>query len=181
MLGKGDATMPATLMPVELYLRLSDEFEPDADYVDGEIELRPMGEFDHTTWQQALELWFVQHRADWNIRVRCELRVQVSPTRFRIPDVVVWDRSNPRERILTHPPIAVFEVLSPEDRMARMMVKLADYEAMGIRTIRVIKPETGIISRFERGRLEPVSPRIEQLPGSLCSIDWAKVVDSLDI
>ena len=181
MLGKGDATMPATLYPLESYLGHTDEFEPDADYVDGEIELRPMGEFDHATWQQAIEHWFDRNRIEWNIRVRCELRVQVSPTRFRIPDVVVWDRSNPPERILTHPPIAVFEVLSPEDRMPRMMIKLADYEAMGIRTIRVIEPETGAVSRFEHGILEPVTSTVEQLPGSLCSIDWAKVEESLDL
>jgi len=31
-------------MPLELYLGHTDEFEPDADYVDGEIELRPMGD-----------------------------------------------------------------------------------------------------------------------------------------
>ncbi len=36
--------MPSTLMPLELYLGRTDEFEPDADYVNGEIELRPPGE-----------------------------------------------------------------------------------------------------------------------------------------
>lgn len=41
-------------VPVELYLRSS--YEPDTDFVDGEVELRPMGEYDHATWQQALQL-----------------------------------------------------------------------------------------------------------------------------
>ncbi len=167
-------------MPVELYLRLSDEFEPDADYVDGEIELRPMGEFDHTSWQTAIQMWFMNHGPEWNVRVRQELRVQVSPTRYRIPDVVVWDRSRPTEQILTHTPIAIFEVLSPEDRMSRMMIKLADYEAMGIRTIRVIQPKSKEISRFENGTLVPVDTEIEQLPDSPCSIDWARVKEMLD-
>jgi hypothetical protein len=31
-------------VPLEVYLRSS--YEPDAEYVDGEIELRPMGEHD---------------------------------------------------------------------------------------------------------------------------------------
>jgi Uma2 family endonuclease len=172
--------MHATLMPVELYLRLSDEFEPDADYVDGEIELRPMGEFDHTSWQTAIQMWFMNHAIEWNVRARCELRVQVSATRYRIPDVVVWDRSLPIEQILTHTPIAAFEVLSPEDRMSRMMIKLADYEAMGIRTIRVIQPKTGQISRFEGGSLDPIGEVLEQLPNSRCSIDWGKVREMLD-
>ena len=90
-----------------------------------------MGRFDHATWQQALQLWFTQNKSEWNIRVRPELRVRVSPTRYRVPDVTVFNRDRPIEQILTHPPVAVFEVLSPEDRIHRMLRKLADYEAMG--------------------------------------------------
>jgi hypothetical protein len=46
--------MPATLIPLEEYLRYSGEYEPDADYVDGELELRPMGQYDHAPRQQAV-------------------------------------------------------------------------------------------------------------------------------
>jgi len=172
--------MPATLLPLDLYLGHAGDFEPDADYIDGEIELRPMGELDHATWQMALLSWFDRQREEWNIRVRCELRVQTGTKTYRVPDVVVWDRSLPREQILTHPPIAVFEVLSPEDRMSRMMKKLADYERMGIKTIRVIVPETGKISSFVNGKLEPITDATEQLSGSLCFIDWAKVKGLMD-
>ena len=41
-----------THVPVKVYLRSS--YEPDAEYVDGRIEKRPMGEFDHSSWQQAI-------------------------------------------------------------------------------------------------------------------------------
>ena len=157
----------------------SDLYEPAADYVDGEIEERPMGEFDHATWQQAIERWFLQHDAEWNIRVRCELRVQVSPTRYRIPDVVVFDRSRPIEQMLTHPPIAVFEVLSPEDRISRLLVKWADYARMGIRAVRVIEPATGEIFVYERGALIP-APVQEEIPGTSCSIDWKQIRELLD-
>jgi Uma2 family endonuclease len=169
-----------TMVPVELYLHSPAEYEPDAEYVDGEIELRPMGEYDHSTWQQAIERWFLGHLKDWNIRVRVELRVRVSPTRYRVPDVVVFDRDQPVEQILTKSPIAVFEVLSPEDRMSRVMVKLGDYEAMGIPAIRVIDPATGAIFRYESGRLESVVVTAEQLAGSRCSIDWDQVRALLD-
>jgi hypothetical protein len=56
----------------------------------------------------------------------------------------------------------------------------ADYVAMGIRTIRVIQPKTGTISTFAGGKLEPVEAVVEQLPGTPCSIDWAKVKEMLD-
>ncbi len=47
----------ATYVPVETYLRSS--YEPDAEYVDGEIEQRPMGEHDHASWQAAIQRWFL--------------------------------------------------------------------------------------------------------------------------
>jgi Uma2 family endonuclease len=136
-----------THVPVELYLRSS--YEPDAEYVDGRIEERPMGEFDHASWQQAIQRWFLHHEKEWGVRVRPELRVKVAPTRYRVPDVTVLDRSRPVEQIITHPPLAVFEVLFPEDRVQRLKLKLEDYRAMGIPEIWVIDPQDGTFYRYE--------------------------------
>jgi hypothetical protein len=72
---------------VEVYLRSS--YEPDAEYVDGRIEERPMGEFDHALWQQAILKWFWLHEKEWSIRALPELRVQVAANRYRVPDVTV--------------------------------------------------------------------------------------------
>ncbi len=140
-----------TRVPLEVYLHSS--YEPDAEFVDGEIEERPMGEYDHAAWQQAICYWFQQHAKDWSIRVKPELRMQVAPKRFMVPDVTVLDRNLPTEQIITHPPVAVFEVLSPEDTVRRLMRKLNDYHAMGIPEIWVVDPETKVFSRFEDGQL----------------------------
>lgn len=142
-------------VPVEVYLRSS--YDPDAEFVDGAIEERPMGEYDHASWQEAIMKWFWQHADEWNIRVKPELRVQVSATRFRVPDVTVLDRRQPIEQIITHAPLAVFEILSPEDTMTRMMRKLGDYAAMGIPQIWVIDPEPKAYFRFEKGELHRTS------------------------
>ena len=141
-------------IPVEVYLHNS-SYEPDAEFVDGQIEERPVGEYDHASWQEAIILWFREHAQEWNVRVKPELRVQVAPTRFRVPDVTVLDRSQPVEQIITHPPIAVFEVLSPEDTMTRMMRKLNDYAAMGIQHVWVIDPASKTYYQFVDGRLNP--------------------------
>ncbi|HKO10917.1 MAG TPA: Uma2 family endonuclease [Acidobacteriaceae bacterium] len=143
-------------VPVEVYLR-SSEYEPDAEYVDGEIEERPMGTYDHADWQQAIQQWFAGHAQEWKIRVLPELRVQVSPTRFRVPDVTVLDRAQPREQIVTHAPLAVFEILSPEDTVKRLNRKLADYAAMGIPQIWVVDPESGAFQHYRDGALIPSS------------------------
>jgi Uma2 family endonuclease len=166
----------STQVPIEVYLRSS--YEPDAEYVDGAIEERPMGQYDHAAWQEAIILWFRQHALEWNIRVKPELRVQVSATRFRVPDVTVLDRSRPIEQILTHPPIAVFEVLSPEDTKTRIMRKLGDYATMGISHIWVIDPENGESFLFRHGELTPSSDFGE--PGDLINFTIKEIEKLLD-
>jgi hypothetical protein len=140
-----------THVPVEVYLRSS--YEPDAEYVDGAIEERVVGEYDHAAWQEAICFWFRQHAKVWSVRVKPELRIQVSPTRFRVPDVTVLDRAQPIEQIVTHPPVAVFEILSPEDTMQRLKRKLEDYRTMGIPEVWVIDPQDGAYYRYQDRQL----------------------------
>ncbi len=160
------------LLSLEQYLR--SEYEPDAEYVDGEVEQRSMGEYDHSSWQQAIERWFLEHAKEWGIRVRCELRTQVGPTRYRVPDVVVFDRARPVEQILTHPPIAVFEVLSPEDTTSRLLVKLDDYQYMGVRNIFVLDPRLERAFRYVQGELR-LSEGVLPLEGGLGRVDWEAI------
>ena len=166
----------ATRIPVELYL--DSMYEPDAEYVDGDVEERPMGEYDHSSWQFAIQRWFTGYQDQWNIRVLPELRVQVSPTRYRVPDMVLLDHARVKEQIITYPPIAVFEILSPEDRMDRVLVKLADYEAMGVKNIVLIDPKQTIVWRYEGGTL--FQSRAAEFAGSPCTINWETVIQYLD-
>lgn len=145
------ATATTSYVPLEVYLK--SKYEPDAEYVDGTIEERPMGELDHSEWQGAILAWFRAHTAEWNARGLAELRVQVAPTRFRIPDVTILDRDQSREQIITRAPLAVFEILSPEDTIQRSLRKLADYEAMGIEQIWLIDPGTKTYYQFKQGQL----------------------------
>jgi Uma2 family endonuclease len=146
------ATATKTLL--EVYLR-SSEYEPDAEYVDGVIEERPVGEYDHAAWQLAILAYFLRH-SEWKAKALPELRVQVSPTRFRVPDVTVLNQDAPKEQIVTHPPLAVFEILSPEDTVTRMLIKLADYAAMGIEGIFLIDPATDAYYLYQQGSLDHI-------------------------
>src|SRR5215469_17157816 len=92
---------------IETYLKTS--YHPDRDYVDGEIEERNLGEFDHATIQMAVLAWFYARRNDWNIHVLPEQRVRVSGMRVRIPDVCLVSRDLPVEQVITHPPLVVVE------------------------------------------------------------------------
>lgn len=171
--------MAAVPQPTPLEVYLNSSFEPDAEFVDGVIEERPMGEWTHADWQAAILEFFRTRRREWNIRAAAELRVQVSPNNFRVPDVAVLDRNQPVEEIVTAPPIAVFEILSPEDTLSRMMSKLSEYAAMGVKTILVIEPK-GKNYRFRNGALEPLTESSFDFPGSACRFDLAEIEKLLD-
>ena len=170
--------MPA--LPISPQEYLQSDFEPDADYVDGLIEERPMGEYSHSTWQAAILAWFQQHAREWNIRARPELRLQVSSTRYRVPDVAILDRNQLTEPVLTTPPLAVFEILSPEDRLKRLLIKLEDYRLMGVRDIVVIDPEDGRFYRYSNGSLGLVKESVLHFGTESMALDRDAVQQLLD-
>ncbi len=165
-------TLPERRMSEREYL--TTEFEPAAEFVDGVIEERPGGEYDHSTWQEALQAWFRAHYPEWQLRARPELRVRVSPTRYRIPDVAVVAMSEPIAQVWVTAPVAVFEVLSPDDTMRRVLVKLGDYERMGIRNVFVIDPEGPSFLQFKDGKLGPAEARVA-LREAKGTVDWSAI------
>jgi Uma2 family endonuclease len=167
----------STFVSVEEYLRSS--FEPDAEYEDGRIEERAVGENDHSAWQDAICAWFRQQAKRGQIRVRPGFRVQVAPTCFLVPDVTLLDRNRPIEKIATYPPVAVSEILSPTDTLKRIMAKCLLYEQMGIQTILVIDPD-GPKYQYLSGGLEQLQVRAFDLPGSTARFDLDEIEMLLD-
>jgi Uma2 family endonuclease len=123
------------LISVEEYLATS--YRPDCDYVDGEVVERNLGERDHSWLQGVLSRLLMNRYESSGIFVFPELRVQVKPTRFRIPDICVT-LGFPDEHILTKPPILCIEILSPEDRMKRIKERVTDYLEMGVPSVWVL-------------------------------------------
>jgi Uma2 family endonuclease len=74
------------------------------------------------------------------IRVLPEQRVQVSRTRFRVPDLGVLLTPAPRDPIVTQAPFLCVEILSEEDRVSRLNEKLSDYFQIGVRYVWVLDP-----------------------------------------
>jgi len=130
----------ATLISVGEYLRTS--FHPDCEFLEGRIEERNGGEHDHAALQAALIIWFGQHQQEWNLEVLPEQRVQVSATRFRIPDVCLVSRDHAVEQIITVPPLACIEILSPEDTLRKMREKISDYRGFGVENVWILDPAT---------------------------------------
>jgi Uma2 family endonuclease len=144
----------ATLFSVQEYLAAS--FRPDRDYVDGEIQERNLGERPHSYAQMSLGAFLFQRKAQWGITVLSEQRVQVSPTRFRVPDICVIYASDPNEAIVRQAPFLCIEVVSPEDRVLRLNERLSDYFQMGVRYVWVIDPQTRRAFCYTPGEMHEV-------------------------
>lgn len=126
---------------VSVHEYLTSAFSPDCDYVDGVIEERNLGELDHARLQTAIAAYLYARRKKWGIHVFAEMRVQVSATRFRVPDVCVVAGAEPTEQILRSPPFICIEVLSPDDRIGRVQQRIDDYIAFGVPYIWLLNPE----------------------------------------
>ena len=129
-----------TLVSVEEYLHTS--YRPDCDYVDGAIVERYVGETDHSDCQGRIYAYFLNRSRQLSVYPLVEERVQVSGSRFRIPDVCVVLGPKPVEQILTTPPLICIEILSKDDRMTAMQERIGDYLQFGVRYVWVVDPRT---------------------------------------
>jgi Uma2 family endonuclease len=144
----------ATLVSVQEYLATS--FRPDRDYVDGELQERNLGEWPHSRTQGRLYAFLFQREAQWGIRVVPEQRVQVNPTRFRVPDVCAILASDPVEPIVRRAPFLCIEILSKEDTVSRLNERLSDYFQMGVRYVWVLDPLTRRAFCYTPGEMHEV-------------------------
>ena len=128
----------ATRIPIEQYLRTS--YEPDAEFVNGEVEGRSVGEYDHNIVQWAILDWFRRHDKEWQTRTIQEQRTRLNSGNVRIPDVGVWARKVPVEPVFTRPQLIAIEVLSPEDRHSKVQEKVEDYRGFSVPHIWVVDP-----------------------------------------
>lgn len=128
------------MMDVDEYLHTSFE-GPDCEYLDGEVVERNMGEGPHADVQGTLIFLLRGLRPRLGIRVMPEIRIQLNPRRFRVPDIAVWRDDNTGGRVPTVPPFLAIEILSPEDRMTRVVPKIQEYLAFGVEWVWVIDLE----------------------------------------
>jgi Uma2 family endonuclease len=128
----------AVAISVEEYLRTS--YSPDCDYVDGELRERNWGEWDHSDLQTSLSSYLFVRRKLWGIHVLTEQRVQVKPTRYRVPDIIALNATAARTPIVRQPPLLCIEILSREDRMREVQERIDDYLDFGVNSVWVLDP-----------------------------------------
>ncbi len=163
-------------MSVREYLTTA--YRPDCDYVDGAIEERNLGEFDHSRtaalFCEALHAW----RREADCYALISVRVRVGADRYRVPDLCII-RKEDREPIITKAPLLCIEILSPEDTHTRLVVRLDDYLAMGVPECWVIDPKLRRGSVYSRAGLIPARDGKLTLSGTDLTVDLAPLFAQL--
>lgn len=144
----------SVLLSVSHYLTTS--YRPDRDYVDGSLEERNVGEWAHSRVQARLIAYLFARESEFKFRVVPEQRVQVSETRFRVPDVCVVLQSNPIEPVLRNPPFLCVEILSKDDTVRQLNERITDYFKMGVKFVWVLDPLLRSAYNYTPGQMREV-------------------------
>ena len=130
----------ATPVLIPVSENLSTTYRPDRDYVDGELKERNVGEQPHAHVQGIIAGIFRENRKAWGVRPLPEQRLQITSSRYRIPDVCVIRNTDGKDRIINFTPLLCVEVVSSEDRMTELQHRVDDYVSIGVKTTWVIDP-----------------------------------------
>ena len=81
----------------------------------------------------------------------------------------------------TRPPVAIIEVLSPEDRVSRYQQRLDDYRAMGVANVWVIDPMRRKAFDCSQGGWQPVDKLVMANPPVEIPLDplWKKLTSCI--
>lgn len=158
------ATAPTVpLVSVDEYLRSS--YEHDMEFVDGVLVERSVPTMFHGLLQAILLGYFRSIEHEYRIKVLPEVRTRIiERARYRIPDILLCATPIRMERVMNEVPVAVIEILSPDDKFGETLERFRDYEQLGVSAIVQMDPEKFLAHRFERGCL------IEMQFQTLCTL-----------
>jgi len=171
------ATAPP-LLSIDEYLHTS--YHPDVHFVDGEIEERNLGEYDHAKLQSLITTLFTNNEEAWGTDAVTEQRIRINSSRVRICDLAILRTETPREPVTQTPPYICIEILSPEDRLSRAEKVLADYFAMGVPNIWLIDPIRRIAYTYGSKGLQQEESSILSVRNTPIRVDLAAVFARLD-
>jgi Uma2 family endonuclease len=134
------ATPPTVPMSVEEYL--SRNFEPRCEYLDGALVPKAVYDYIHSRLQLHLGAYLLTQEEKYGIRACPELHIEISPKRYRLPDMTALSGplSNDRYPTSANPPLCTIEIASLEEPWPSLRGKLTDHLAIGVSTVVIADP-----------------------------------------
>jgi len=165
-----------TLVSEEEYLNTS--YEPDCEYLDGELVERNVGTKAHCRLALLLGAYFLHREKLCNIHVYTDVRTRVRQGRYRLPAVIVYSGPEPDEQVFTKPPLIWIEVLSPDDRPIRVNDKVRELLEFGVPYIWIIDPETLESEVHTQHGSTSLSDGIFRIPGTPIEVPLQALEDN---
>ncbi len=142
-----------TAISVAEYLRTSYPVL-DREYRDGEVLERTLPDRLHASTQILLGGVFLAFRIALKLFIYSEMRVQLRPGVFLIPDVCVYHPLQPEKLVPDTPPFIAVEILSPDDRMSEVRNKLDEYRQWGVAHVWLVDPHSRRMYTCDSGLIE---------------------------
>jgi len=168
----------AALIPVSEYLQTT--YRPDRDYVDGELKERNVGEQPHGDLQIILGTIFRNNRLIWGVRPLGDTRLQITPTRYRIPDLMVLRNTDPKDGVVRFVPLLCVEIMSKDDWLNEIRQRVADYASIGAKDIWIIDPWKRLAYEETSDGLKQPEGGILRVKGTAIAVSLADVFAQLD-
>ncbi|HZL25027.1 MAG TPA: Uma2 family endonuclease [Acidobacteriaceae bacterium] len=168
----------AALIPVSEYLRTT--YRPDRDYIDGELKERNVGEQPHGDIQIILGTIFRNSRLEWGVRPLGDTRLQITSSRYRIPDLMVLRNTDPKDGIIRFVPLLCVEIMSKGDRLNEICERVADYVGIGTKDIWVIDPWKRVAYEETSNGLRQLEDGILRVQGTSIEVSLADIFAQLD-
>ncbi len=149
-------------LPVEEYLRTAFP-DLDKEYRDGELVERSLPDYLHSKTQGLVVAFFVALRKTLSVFVCPELRLKLRQSLFLIPDISVFFPDEPREAVPGTPPQIAIEILSPDDKLAKVREKLEEYRTWGVPHVWLIDPHSRRLYTCDKGLTEVSTLQIPEL------------------
>ena len=168
----------AAVISVSEYLRTT--YRPDRDYIDGEPKERNVGEQPHGNLQVILGAIFRMNRLAWGVRPLGATRLQITPTRYRIPDLMVLRNTDPKDGIVRFVPLLCVEIMSKDDRLNEIRERVADYAGIGTKDLWVIDPWTRVAYEETSNGLRQPEDGILRVSGTVIEVSLVDIFAQLD-
>ena len=134
------ATLPvSSQVTVQEYERTRALFDRH-EFADGRLSEKPLPSRKHSSLQGWLSILFWKNYP--SLQVGPELHCKLRPTLWRIPDFAVQTREVGEGEVYAFAPLLLaIEILSPEDRLSDVGLKLREYRDWGVPYCWALDPE----------------------------------------
>ncbi len=133
--------MAAASTPLTLEEYLETSYEPECEYVDGELIPKAMGTNDHGRLQMRLGYLLYRYEQAGMCQVVSEQSLRIRQRAVFIPDVCLLSADNSEHGVVSTPALLCIEILSPSDRFSYTVKKCEEYLRSGVPACWIFDPE----------------------------------------